>query len=222
MITALKQIRFDFILGRPAFAFLICPSAEGLALNLFGLWFFIMINQDPIKTDAARFGFTTLDDSLHLYFGFSKFIMFSPLSQVCVKRDVLTNDSNVDPMIEQNLNYQDSMDHNAFKDNRAMFEAPYKYIKKNGEVQHTIARFYVNRLTYQSRVMRFITNVLPINTTFTMREEFQIAVAFKNKIGESVGQFNGGTQTCFFEMLDEELANPFKTINRMNRVRKFD
>lgn len=87
---------------------------------------------------------------------------------------------------------------------------PYRYVRKNGEVQERIATVHVTRMTWRMKWWP----LLPFKKVRT-----SIDIAFNEEIGEGVGSWKGGTTGCGYDI--RQMETPEDALRRMERDRKF-
>ena len=88
---------------------------------------------------------------------------------------------------------------------------PYRYVRKNGEVQEREATIHAERMTWRMKWWP----LLPFTKSST-----SICVKFNEEIGEGVSSWKGGCVGSGYNMLPDE--TPFQCLARMERERKFD
>jgi hypothetical protein len=212
----IRQIDFVFK-PSPTIALYFFGSGS-LCFNILGAAFFFKPHMIRHCHFPNTFGIAYFDDTVQFYFRLAKKHFFMPWAQVLIKREVFTNEQTFQPYNDQNIKLKDLMQLGAFTDNRMMFECPFHYITKSKKVQSTTAWFFVNRMTYTSRAARLLFKLVGRRLSLLTTTKHYISVLFESNVGESVGQLRGGTKAMFYEMNRDELSNPFKTINRMNRT----
>ena len=74
-------------------------------------------------------------------------------------------------------------------DGRKIYEAPYKYTLKNGEVQERIATFYVEEREWRWRIF----HPFAIGPKIISRS---ISIRFNDEVGERSGSWKGGCTGC--------------------------
>lgn len=89
--------------------------------------------------------------------------------------------------------------------------APYRYVRRSGEVQERTATFYAERWEHRYNWLRWLPFPRQIKTS--------ISVEFSDEVGEGAGSWKGGTTGCGYDMRDDEL--PLECLRRMERDRKF-
>jgi hypothetical protein len=97
-------------------------------------------------------------------------------------------------------------------DGRKMYEAEYKYTRRNGEVQVRTAKFYVGEREWRWRIFHpFAIGPKKVHRS--------ISVEFSDEVGERTGSWKGGCTGCGYDMLPGE--TPLDTLRRMEKERKF-
>jgi hypothetical protein len=89
---------------------------------------------------------------------------------------------------------------------------PFKYVKKNGEVQNRIATVKVEEKEWRWRCFTWFNFPKKISRT--------IIVNFDGEIGEGAGTWKGGVVGCGYEIKDGE--TPLDCLRRMEREREFN
>jgi len=89
--------------------------------------------------------------------------------------------------------------------------APYRYVRRSGEVQERTATFYAERCEHRYNWLRWLP--------FPRRIKSSISVEFNDEVGEGTGSWKGGVTGCGYDMLDDEL--PLECLRRMESERKF-
>jgi hypothetical protein len=97
-------------------------------------------------------------------------------------------------------------------DRRKTWTAPYRYVRRSGEIQETVATVYIERMTWRPRCLQW--------TDWFERKRISIDVAFKDEIGERIDSWKGGTIGCSWELQRGE--HPLSALRRMEKERKFD
>lgn len=199
---------------KPELCFGLYLFAMGYAFNFFGLWIKFGFSHKQLESEYEGWYVSYKNSTLMLNWGTKAANFFMPWDLVMTKCDVLTRDQTWSKYRFQKFpHFSKLMNPNLFNDDRAMFEAPYRYLTKNNKVQATTAVFYVTRSAFKWRILKS----LPIGTTKT---RIDLRIVFKSPIGEHVGTWRGGTQRAIWEILDCD-QSPFHALNRMNRERKF-
>lgn len=186
----------------------------GYAFNFFGLWIKFGFQPKPLESEYEGWYVSYKNSTLMLNWGTKAANFFMPWDLVLVKCDVLTQDQNWSAYIPQKLPHHSKlMNNNEFKDERAFFEAPYRYLTSKNKVQATTAWFYVTRSFFKWRIFA--------RSRFgSIKTRIDLRITFKSPIGDHVGQWRGGVQKAIWEVLDID-SSPFDALNRMNRERKF-
>jgi hypothetical protein len=96
-------------------------------------------------------------------------------------------------------------------DQRKVFEFPYRYMLRNGEVQERTATVFVERMEWR----RKWTYRIPL---FAMKRQ-SIEVEFSAEVGERTSSWKGGCIGCGYEMKPGETAE--QTLRRMELEREF-
>ena len=96
-------------------------------------------------------------------------------------------------------------------DGREELQYPYRYVRKNGEVQERIATVYVERRAWRPKCFKW--------TSLFERVRQSISIDFNEEVGEETGSWKGGCTGCGWEMLPGETA--LEALRRMESVRKF-
>ena len=94
---------------------------------------------------------------------------------------------------------------------RQELQYPYRYVRKNGEVQERIATVYVERRAWRPKCFKW--------TSLFERVRQSISIDFNEEVGEETGSWKGGCTGCGWEMLPGETA--LEALRRMESVRKF-
>lgn len=193
---------------KPELAFGLYLFASGYAFNCFGLWIKLGFNHKPLDTDYRGWFISLSNNYLMLNWGTKNISMWTPWDYVLVKADVLTIDQNWGAMKKQDLpHFSKLMDHGRFKDERAMFKAPFNYLTRSNTVQTTECCFYVTRGFFKWRVLT--------RASFgKVKTGIHLNITFKNPVGEGVGSWRGGLRKAVFEMTDKD-SNPFAALTRM-------
>ena len=89
---------------------------------------------------------------------------------------------------------------------------PYKYIKKDGTIQETIATITVSEKEWRLKYFKWFKYIKKIDRT--------VDVNFKDEIGESTGSYKGGVLGVGYNMIKGE--TPYQTLKRMEKERKFN
>lgn len=96
-------------------------------------------------------------------------------------------------------------------DHRETFVFPYRYVRKNGEIQDRTATVYVERRAWRPRCLRWTGLIENVRTS--------IDVQFNDEIGERTGTWKGGTIGCGWDLKPGE--TPEAALRRMEAERKF-
>jgi len=197
------------------------PSGPALALHgwnedhntlVLGFVFFRLYLHVPkwiIKHfDCERsYGFTFCDTGLHIHYGKTK-VFWYPWSWDFYKRwEAVSGDSYARGQlfwveVPRRMNYGQLATKNT---------ASYAYTRKNGGVQNVTATYYVSRMEWRCRWLKWLPWPRKISTS--------IDVAFSDEVGEGSGSWKGGVLGCGYELLPEE--TPLGCLRRMERERKF-
>jgi hypothetical protein len=85
----------------------------------------------------------------------------------------------------------------------------YEYIRKNGDVQNTVANVHVSKMFWKRKWFPFL-----------VKTKTCIDVDFKDQVGEGVDDWKGGCISCGYEIKDGE--TPGQCLRRMERERRFE
>lgn len=208
------------------FGFEIYITEDNLGIRLWN-WFIRIknVSYDYNRDLWHSFGFCYSDSALHLRWGKRTKIFWMPWDYgASIRHEVLNEEGKFVPSsyvreaaVRKALRKIGVSDigslHNLnIPDGRKMHEAPYTYTLRNGEVQKTTAKFYVDELEWRWRIF----HPFAIGPKKVLR---CISVEFTESIGEGVGSWKGGTYGCGYEMLPNE--TPLETLRRMEKERKF-
>lgn len=97
-------------------------------------------------------------------------------------------------------------------DGRFIQTADFQYTLKSGEVQHRIATFYTNRMTWKWRWFKWLPWPRLVRTG--------IDIEFSGEVGESTGSWKGGTVGCGYDLRPGE--TPIACLRRMEFEHKFN
>lgn len=86
---------------------------------------------------------------------------------------------------------------------------PYRYVRKNGEIQDVNATIYVDRITHRMKWFPFIK-----------KSWTGIDVRFNKEVGDGVDSWKGGCTGCSYNLLETE--TPEQCLRRMEIERKFE
>ena len=89
---------------------------------------------------------------------------------------------------------------------------PYKYIKKDGTEQNTLATIKVEEREWRWKWFKWLK--------ITQKIRREIDIQFSNEIGERVGSYKGGVLGTGYEMKKNE--TPYETLKRMENERRFN
>lgn len=192
---------------------------HGYVLNLFGLWIQLGIKNRMPKDVAESWALSYSDNRFMPTWGTKSKVIYMPWDFIVSHKQVITNKDTLVPIkAELNKTYKLMLNKRAFGDDRAIFSAPYQYIKKgiNGSPvpQFNRAAFYVTMTEYRMRIFRRM-GIGPKKMTS------EINVTFKSPIGEGAGTAMGGRSRCTFRIESTD-NSPFDTLNRMALTRKFE
>lgn len=97
-------------------------------------------------------------------------------------------------------------------DRRKIWEFPYSYMLRNGEIQEVTAKVYVERREWRRKCFWYIP-------WFALKRQ-SICVEFSAEVGERAGSWKGGCIGCGYDMRPGESARD--TLLRMERERRFE
>lgn len=190
---------------------------SGYSILLFGLWIKLGFNARKPKDgmcEAWALAYNSDERCVVVNYGLNNKVFYMPWDLIRVECEVLTNQATFAPfIIEEHPHFNKMLDIGKYRDDRAMFEAPFAYVTKKGEAQKTRAIFYVTTSVFKWKIFSK-SGFGPAKVT---RE---INVTFKNEIGEGVGTWRGGKKGGTFEMTAED-ATPFHTLHRINMTKRF-
>ena len=89
--------------------------------------------------------------------------------------------------------------------------APYRYVRRSGEVQERTATYYAERWEHRYNWLRWFP--------FPRRIRTSISGEFSDEVGEGTGSWKGGTTGCGYDIRGGE--TPFDCLQRMERERVF-
>lgn len=99
-----------------------------------------------------------------------------------------------------------------YSDRRQVEVHPYRYLMRDGSIQHRTATVHVNRRTWKRRwVPGWAPGAYQVRTS--------IDVTFSDEVGERSGSWKGGTIGCGYDLLPGETA--LDCLQRMERERTF-
>lgn len=187
----------------------------GYAFNFFGLWIKFGFKHKPLESEYEGWYISYKNSTLMLNWGTKAANFFMPWDLVMTKCEVFTKDQTWGKYEFQKFpHFNKLMNPSLFRDDRAMFEAPYNYLTRKNTVQTTTACFYVTRSSFKWRILRF-------SRFGKTKTRIDLRIMFKSPIGEGVGSWRGGTQRAIWEVLDCD-NHPFQSLTRMQKERKFD
>lgn len=97
-------------------------------------------------------------------------------------------------------------------DGRKIYEFPYRYVCRDGEVQDVIAKVFVSRMEWRWLGLKSLPWPHRIQTC--------IDVEFSESVGEGRGSWKGGCIGCGIQMLPKE--TPEQALRRMEKTRRFE
>lgn len=184
------------------------------SLHVFGLWIQLPLKawREPQEI-VESWGFTYLDNALHLRWGQHSKIVYMPWDFVHIdsKHKVLLADGRSweiyprwtvgEPNPDERLNPL-----------RWKGEYPYRYMLPGGTVQEVTATVMVEMRQWRRRW-------LPEWFPWFKSKKIYIDVKFSDELGERAGSWKGGCIGCSYEMKPDE--RPVDTLRRMERERRF-
>lgn len=96
-------------------------------------------------------------------------------------------------------------------DGRQVWELPYRYVCRSGEVQEAIATVYVERREWRWRGLMWCP--------LTAKVRKSIQIQFNREMGDAAGSWKGGVIGCGYEMEPGETAE--QTLRRMEKEHSF-
>lgn len=159
---------------------------------------------EPYMRGWQQWGFSMLDDALHLHWNERTKVIWLPwLHKIHQRHEVRRPDGSWVPYVPH---YEEKE-----PDGRETFDFPYSYKLKRGEIQNRTASVYVERRAWRPKWFTW--------TSLFEKERQNIDVQFSDEVGERTGSWKGGCIGCGYEMLPGETAE--QTLRRMERERKF-
>lgn len=208
---------------RFGFEFYIKEDIFGVRLwNWYKNLFFVEPDYD--RDIWHSFGFSYSDRALHLRWGKRTKIFWMPWDFGANIRNEVQNEkgkfvpaSDVLEGIARRALIKAGVDRNLLfgikiPDGRKMYESPYRYTLRSGEVQERTAKYYVEEREWRWRIFHPVA----IGPKKVQRS---ISVKFDKEVGEGTGSWKGGCVGCGYEMLPGE--TPEQTLRRMEKERKF-
>lgn len=186
-----------------------------MSLQLFGLWVrlpFRINRQEP--NVMSSWGFSAIFGncgSLHLNWGTKTKVLWWPWDwdHIDAEYKVML----IDESWEQYCpTYKDREAGERQEINRWRAVHPYRYMLKNGEVQHRMATVTVERRAWRRKF-------LPTWLKVFQKCRTTIEVEFSDEVGERSGGWKGGTIGCGYDMRRGE--RPYDTLRRMEAERRF-
>ena len=207
---------------RPKLSFGLDLFEEGYCLDLFGfliaLPFLDRFAYDPEEI-MDRWGVYYFERAIVFCWKSKSKSFYMPWSYVHISHDVLRPDGTWVPYVgcyETGSPIKNTSGLVVFEggkepDGRAIWESPYRYTLRSGEVQVRTATVYVDRMQCRQKWLKW-------TSWFAMNRQ-SIDVHFSDEIGERTGSWKGGVVGCGCTMLPGETA--LDTLRRMERERVF-
>lgn len=107
--------------------------------------------------------------------------------------------------------YVGSWEHDKEPDQRHTESYPYRYMLRDGTVQHCAATIYAERMEWRLRWLRW--------TRLARKVRYSISVSFSDEVGERSGSWKGGTIGCSYDLRPGE--TPRECLRRMEAERRF-
>lgn len=191
-------------------------------LVVFGFYIKLMLSflrtQREVKDDILdKWGFSTLDSSIHWAWGGKAKIIYLPwdFAHVDAEHKVLMADETWVTMPRGGMTdgrYVSPDTLLAAIGPRWSQAYPYRYMRNSGEVQERQATVTVERRRWRRKALPAWLNLFQKRRTY-------IDVAFSDEVGEGTGSWKGGTTGCSYEMRPGD--RPIDTLRRMEHERRF-
>ncbi len=97
-------------------------------------------------------------------------------------------------------------------DGRKIWVLPFRYVLRNGTVQHRMASIHVERGEWRRKWTRW--------TSLFAKVRVSLDISFDGEVGERTGSWKGGTIGCGWDMRPGETVE--QAFARMQQERKFD
>jgi hypothetical protein len=180
-----------------------------IAIVVGQIFFYLPMALKPLfpsncEGDRSRFGFSTTNGDLHVYWGHRYKIFWRPWNLRHEHTDVLASDG------EWATRYGHGM---LAQEIPALWqqEWPFHYMTNEGEAQHVTATCTRRRTVYRRTLFGLPLWLLPV--------QHSLHVSFSEEVGNRRGSWKGGTVGCSIEMKPGE--EPRWALRRMQATQRF-
>lgn len=167
------------------------------------------------ECEPPAYGFYWYESALWIKWGKKVYAFHSPWSWDWYRTSYLLSDNSWVNEVNGKRNrvefWKDEWQEKAWK-----AEYPYKYIRKNGEVQNRRAKLNIEEREWRRKFLMWTPLFNKVSRT--------IAVNFNDEVGEKTGSWKGGCTGCSYELKKigkDKFEEPLTCLMRMEEERKF-